>query len=364
MPYGKTSYNKLHELTKNILISMGYPEPQAEVTATTLVEADARGVSSHGVSRLRVYEDQLKKGYAIPDNEPEVVFETPLSAVIDGHQGIGPYISDIAMKKCIEKAAGSGAGYVAVRNSNHYGMAGLWAEMAAKEGYIGISFTNTIRCAVPTLSVDRKLGSNPIAVAVPSAEGKDPFLLDMGTTTVTRGKLRVYDRRNKTMPSGWFVDEEGNAINDPHHAVEFLASNAGERGGNVFLGGETEDLGGHKGYGLALMVELMCAPLSMGAWTYDVFQKKEDTVCHFFSAFRMDLFGDPTPIRNYVDEILTSLQTSTPSKDNKRVYTSGQKEYEQRKISMNEGVNLDIPTCEMLDTYAARFGLASIFQGD
>lgn len=361
MPYGKTSYEDLHNLTREILVSMGYPEDRAEITSTTLVEADARGVSSHGVSRLKVYEDQLKKGYAKPQNDPEIVFETPLSIVIDGHQGIGPYISEFAMKKCIEKTAATGACYVAVRNSNHYGMAGLWAEMAAKHGYIGMSFTNTIRCAVPVLSVDRKLGSNPIAVAIPSEEGKDPFLLDMGTTTVTRGKLRVYDRRNRTMPSGWFVDEEGKTINDPHKAVEVLASDSGERGGNVFLGGETEDLGGHKGYGLGLFVELFCAPLSMGAWTYDVFQTQEATVCHFFSAFRLDLFGDEAPIRKYVGDILTSLQNSTPSEGNDRVYTPGQKEYMQRALSMREGVELDIPTCEMLDSYAHAFGLDSIF---
>jgi L-2-hydroxycarboxylate dehydrogenase (NAD+) len=135
----------LRDLTKKILISFGYPEGPAGTTATTLVEADAKGVSSHGVTRLAIYEGQLKDDYAKPTSEPKVVFETPISLVIDGHHGIGSYISDFAVNKCLEKTALSGVCYTTVRNSNHYGMVGLWAERAAKHGYIGISMTNTIR---------------------------------------------------------------------------------------------------------------------------------------------------------------------------------------------------------------------------
>ena len=181
----------------------------------------------------------------------EVVHETPLSLTVDGHNGIGPYLAKYTMDRVIEKAKKVGAGFGALRNSSHFGMAALWAEMATSEGFIGMSFTNTRICSVVTYGKERILGTNPICFAIPSA-GKTPFVLDMATTTTAHGKVEVYERRNKPMPLGWVVDENGNDTTD---TIEFqkLYRSTNPYGGHLFLGGAGEELGGHKGYGLGLI---------------------------------------------------------------------------------------------------------------
>ncbi|MDD2206076.1 MAG: Ldh family oxidoreductase [Aminobacterium sp.] len=357
--YRRVDYRALVDFAAEVLKEIGYPQHKAEITAKVLAEADARGVSSHGVTRLKVYRNELKSGHVRPEADPEIVFETPISAVIDGHYGIGSHISQFAMEICLEKTRKNGTCYVAVRNSNHFGMAGLWAEMAAKEGFVGSAFTNTIRCAVPALGRQRMLGTNPIAVAIPSDE-EDPFLLDMATTTAARGKLGVYKRRNKKLPEGWVIDEEGMPITGAQAATDLLADPTRELGGQVYLGGSKEEMGGHKGYGMGLLVELLCAPLSMGSWTRDVFQTPDANVSHFFSAFRLDLFGDAAPIKTYVGDILRALRTSTPLKDEERVYTHGQKEAARRKMALEKGVELDDATLSMLENFAQEFGLSPL----
>jgi len=166
--YDRISYGSLVELSASILEKISYPASKADITAWVLAEADARGVSSHGVTRLKVYRNELEGGHANPCADPEIVHETPISLVVDGHYGVGAHISKFTMEKVIEKAKANGTCFASVRNSNHFGMAGLWAEMAVKEGLMGSAFTNTIRCAVPTLGKERLLGTDPIAVGIPS----------------------------------------------------------------------------------------------------------------------------------------------------------------------------------------------------
>ena len=208
MKEAKVKYEELTAYTKRILEKLGYPKAQADVTAWALVEADARGVNSHGVGRLEFYESNIKNGFNFPAAEPEIVHETPLSVVVDGHNGVGAYVAQFAMNRALEKARNAGAGFAAVRNSNHFGMAALWGEMATAEGFIGMSFCNTRICSIVTFGKDRILGTNPMCFAIPSS-GKVPFVLDMATTTVAHGKIEVYERLNKTMPIGWVVDENG-----------------------------------------------------------------------------------------------------------------------------------------------------------
>ena len=357
--YKRVDYQALINFSADVLQRIGYPRNKAEITAKVLVEADARGVASHGVTRLKVYKNELESGHVKPLADPEIVFETPISAVIDGHYGIGSHISQFAMEICLEKTRKNGTCYVSVRNSNHFGMAGLWAEMASREGFIGSAYTNTIRCAVPALGRQRMLGTNPIAVSIPTDE-EEPFLLDMATTTAARGKLGVYKRRGKDLPEGWIIDEEGEPISDAQAATNLLADPTRELGGQVFLGGSGEEMGGHKGYGMGLLVELLCAPLSMGSWTRDVFQTPDANVCHFFSAFRLDLFGDPAPIRTYVGNILRALRNSAPLHGESQVYTHGQKEAARRKIAREKGVEIDEATWSMLNGLARDFNFASL----
>ena len=222
----KVTYEHLKSLTDKILHAFGYSDEQAEVTARVLVEADVRGIASHGVARLAFYQANIKGGFAFPEELPKIVHETPLSLVVDGNNGIGPQIAEFTMKRVVEKAQKVGAGFGAVRNSNHFGIAGVWAEMATEKGFIGMSFCNTRKCAIPTFGKERILGTNPICFAIPAA-GKTHFMIDMATTTVAHGKIEVYERRDLDMPVGWAVDENGHDTTDTRHFQKLFRSDLG-----------------------------------------------------------------------------------------------------------------------------------------
>lgn len=351
------TYDALQTLTSQILRGLGYPEKAADLTARVLIEADARGVASHGVARLAFYESNLKGGVVDLGAKPEIVHETPLSLVVDGHGAVGPIVSRFAMDRCLEKARAVGAGFASVRNSNHYGMAGLWAEEAATEGMIGLSFTNTRSCAIVTFGKRSLMGTNPIAVAIPT--GGDPFLLDMATTTVAHGKIEVCDRRDKAMPLGWAVDEEGRGTTDAHLVVDHFHKGM-PYGGQLYLGGEGELLGGHKGYGLALLVELLCAGLSLGSWSPRIYGERgtENGIAHFFGVLRLDLFGEKDLIERHVAAILDEIRQSEKAEGESRIYIHGEKERENRRQALEKGINLDEATQDLLTRYCQRFALA------
>jgi LDH2 family malate/lactate/ureidoglycolate dehydrogenase len=294
------SYDDLLKLTRNILSRRyNYSDKEADITARVLVEADARGIPSHGVSRLDFYGKNIAGGFARAGEEPTIAHETPCSLVVDGHDGVGPYISEWSVKRLLDKAHQTGSAFCAVRNSNHFGIAGYWAELIAKNDMIGMAFTNTRTCGIPTFGRERVLGTNPIAVAIPESpeNGYGIFLLDMATTTVAHGKIEVYDRRKKPMPEGWAVDENGKGTKDAT-AFEHLFYHNERYGGHLFLGGEGEESGGHKGYGLGLLVELLCSGLSLGASSLHTFQKGQGSgITHFFSAMRLDLFGEADALK-------------------------------------------------------------------
>jgi LDH2 family malate/lactate/ureidoglycolate dehydrogenase len=341
------SYDDLISLTSSILAKgLGYDREEAEITAKLLVEADARGIPSHGVSRISFYKKNLANGHAHPGSKPQLVWETPVSLVVDGMGGLGCYVADFTVKKTMEKAKLSGACFSAVRNSNHYGIAGYWAELMAREDMIGFSFTNTYIAGVPTFGCYRILGTNPIAAAIPYGDGR-VFLLDMATTTVTHGKVELYDRRGKPMPLGWVVDERGKEVTDATaFEKNFYETNYG---GHLYLGGAGEESGGHKGFGLALLVELLSSGLSLGAASFGTYLKGvRGEVTHFFGGLRMDLFGDPLEIKKHIEDILSSIRESGKAEGQDRIYIHGEKESEARELSMKEGVYLDRATKDTL----------------
>jgi len=355
----KISYDDLKTLTMKVLDKYGYSKEQAEITAKVLVEADFRGVPSHGVARLQFYRANLKGGFAFPEGMPEVVHETPMSLVVDGHNGIGPHISDFTMKRVLQKAEQVGAGFGSVRNSNHYGMAGFWAEMAAEKDFIGMSFCNTRACANPTFGRERILGTNPVSFAIPSA-GKTNFMLDMATTTVAHGKIEVYERRDLDMPKGWAVDENGADTTDTKHFQELFRSDQPD-GGHLFLGGAGEILGGHKGYGMGLFVDVLCAGMSMGSWSRDTFKAPGSGITHFFGAIRTDLFGDKEEIKKHVEFILQEVRDSNKAEGQDRIYIHGEKEAEARSRNMEIGIVLDDATQALMNKYADEFGFEKPF---
>jgi LDH2 family malate/lactate/ureidoglycolate dehydrogenase len=335
-----------------------YPRESAEITAKVLVEADARGHASHGVARVRMYHDEVTKGLNHPEATAEVVHETPISLVISGNSAPGFPTSKFAVERTIEKAEANGTCMTAVRTSCHFGMAGYWAEQMADRGLIGWSFTNTLRASIPLFGRERLLGTNPICVAIPTGR-KPHFMLDMATTTVALGKIEVAARRSGVMPIGWAVGENGKDTQNAEEIAKISRFDQSPYGGQLFLGGATETLGGHKGYGMGLLIELLTAGLSLGTPGYNSYQKACD-INHYFQATRMDLFGDAKQIQNHVASIIDRIKDSPKAEGQERIYIHGEKEFENREKSLKEGIWLDPATWQRLDEYADMFGMEHI----
>ena len=259
MGYVKWSYDTLNTFCHDVFRKFGFNEEETNIIKDVLLTADLYGIESHGMQRMVRYDKGIEKGTIHPDAKPEVVFETPVSAVIDGHDGMGQLISHFAMEKAIEKAKKTGVGFVSVRNSNHFGIAGYYAEMASKQGLLGMACTNSEAIMVPTFGRKAMLGSNPIAVGMPAEPY--PFLFDCSTTVVTRGKLEMYNKMGKPLPDGWALDKNGHASNN---APDVLANIVAKKGGGIMpLGGNEEVSGSHKGYGYGMLCELFSCILSM-----------------------------------------------------------------------------------------------------
>ncbi|MBC7250956.1 MAG: Ldh family oxidoreductase [Anaerolineae bacterium] len=334
----------LRTFCQKVFQKLGVPAEDAAITADVLVAANLRGVDSHGVARLRRYVNGIRDGMMIPTPETRIVCETPTTALIDAGAGLGQPVSYRAMQKAIKKALDMGAGFVTVRNSNHYGIAGYYAMMALEHDCIGISMTNAAVLVVPTFGRDAMLGTNPIAVAAPAGRER-PFVLDMATSTVTRGKLEVYERLEKPLPLGWATDENGTPTTDASLVLENFRQRAG--GGLLPLGGAGELMGGHKGYGLALLVDVLCAVLSGAAYADLVYPKTPDgkplpsKIGHFFGALRVDAFRPVEEFKETMDDLQRRLKDAPKAEGQTRIYIHGEKEYEEAERRAREGIPLN-----------------------
>jgi len=334
----------LKDFCVRVLQELDVPEEDARITADVLVAADLRGVDSHGVARLRRYVNGLRDGMMIAQPDVQVVTETPTTALVDAGAGLGQPVSYRAMERAIQKARDLGSGFVTVRNSNHYGIAGYYAMMALEHDCIGISMTNAAVLVVPTFGRDAMLGTNPIAVAAPAGQ-EPPFVLDMATSTVPRGKLEVYNRLEKPIPSGWATDETGAPTTDTGRVLENFKQRAG--GGLLPLGGAGELLGGHKGYGLSLWVDVFCAILSGAAYANTVYPKTPDgkplpsKIGHFFGAWRVDGFRPVDEFKGAMDDLQQRLKDAPRAKGQDRIYVHGEKEHGEAKLRSSEGIPLN-----------------------
>jgi L-2-hydroxycarboxylate dehydrogenase (NAD+) len=253
------SYDQLYQFTFQMLCKIGCPEDQAKTASEVLLSADLRGVDSHGVARLSGYVRLWEKGRINATPNIRVVYETPSTAVVDGDGGLGLVVAPFAMQVAIEKAKVAGTGWVSVKHSNHFGIAGYHAMMALEHDMIGVSMTNASPLVAPTFSQERLLGTNPIAVAVP-AKDQPPFVADMATTTAANGKLEILQRKGMDTPTGWVQDKTGNPTNS--------ANGVKDGGALLPLGGDREH-GSHKGYALGSIVDIFSAVLSganYGPW--------------------------------------------------------------------------------------------------
>jgi L-2-hydroxycarboxylate dehydrogenase (NAD+) len=350
----------LKEFVVRVLSKLDVPPEDARITAENLVMADLRGINSHGVARLRRYVQGIQKGMMKVRPDIKTLVETPSTATIDAGSGLGQPVSHRAMELAIRKAKEVGTGFVTVCNSNHYGIAGYYAMMALKSDCIGISMTNAAVLVVPTFGRDAMLGTNPIAVAAPAGSEPD-FVLDMATSTVPRGKLEVYNRQAKALPLGWATDETGTPTHDARRVLDNFTSHAG--GGLLPLGGAGEEMRGYKGYGLALLVDVMCAVLSGAAYASLVYPKTADgkplpsNIGHFFGAWRIDAFRPSREFKNAMDDLQHRLKDSPRASGEERIFIPGEKEFEKARNQLENGILLEVKVAGDLQAIARETGV-------
>jgi LDH2 family malate/lactate/ureidoglycolate dehydrogenase len=262
------------------------------------------------------------------------------------------------MRAVIAKAKESGAAFGCVRDSNHFGIAGYYATMALPHDMIGIAMTNTAALGVPTFGRQVMFGTNPIAFAAP-ADRERAFVLDMATTVVTRGKIEVYNRLDKPLPPGWAVDKTGQTATDAQRILDDMFDRIG--GGIMPLGGAGELYGGHKGYGLAIMVDILCAVLCGAPFGPEVADTATSSgrVSHFFGAIQIEAFRDPAGFRHDMDRMLEGLRLTPTAEGAERVYFAGQKEFEQEAESSRLGVKLLSKTYDGICQIGAEHGVDS-----
>jgi len=357
---GNVRAQDLLDFCVRVFRTLGVAPDEAFVTAENLVTANLRGIDSHGVARLIRYVKGLQDGVMVARPVEKIVTETPTTITIDAGAGLGQPVSHRAMTRVIEKAKEYGCGFGAVRNSNHYGIAGYYAMMALEHDMIGFSTTNADVLVVPTFGRDAMYGTNPIALAVPAAEER-PFVMDMATSTVPRGKLEVYHRLEKDLPLGWATDARGLATTDAGLVLDNFVKRAG--GGLLPLGGAGEEFSGYKGYGLGMMVEILSAILPGAAYLTGVYPRDADgkplpaNLGHFFGAWRLDAFRPAAEIKAAMDDLMRQLKNARKAEGANRIYVHGEKEFEQADRRAVEGIALGAKVEASLRQIAADLGV-------
>ncbi len=330
----------IHAFMVEVFTSLGAPLEDARICAEVLIASDLKGIESHGVGRLKYYYDRIRAGVQRTRTEIEVVKETETTALLDGHHGMGHVIAYRAMRLAIEKARQYGLGAVAVRNSTHFGICGFYPSMAAEEGMMGLAVTNARPATLPTFGTEPMLGTNPIAFAAPSDLGH-PFWFDAATSITQRGKIEVAARAEKPLPEGLVVNEQGEPLTDAGQILDALDEG---KGGLLPLGGAGEELGGHKGYDLGTVVEILSASLSGGAFMKDLLGLAPDgsrrpyMLGHFFLAIDIEHFLPLEVSRQITGEIMRTLQASRKAPGQDRIYVAGEKEWDMEQTVRERGV--------------------------
>ena len=320
---------------------MGVPTEDARLCADVLLESDRRGIESHGCNRFKpIYIDRIKSGILNPVTKIDILKETPTTAVLDANDGMGMVASKKAMDMCIEKAHKYGMGMVAVRNSSHYGIAGYWTGLAAKENMIGISGTNARPSVAPTFGVENMLGTNPLTFSMPTDE-PFPFTLDCATSVIQNGKIEYYARINHDTPKGLVISREGEELTD---SAEILKKIRSQQAALAPLGGFGETTGGYKGYGYSTVVEILSAALQSGLFLKALDGKDEEGkirpyhLGHFFIAIDTEAFMGAEAFKKTCGDILRDLRGSEKSPGQERIYTAGEKEYDVWMYRKDKGV--------------------------
>ena len=317
----------------------GFNKDESKIITDVLLRADLYGIESHGVQRLIRYNEEITSSQVDINAKTEIVHESPISACIEANKVMGQLAATQAMTLAIEKAKKSGCAMITVRNSNHFGIAGYYAEMASAQDLIGVCMTNTEAICVPTFGSEAMTGTNAIALSMPA--DPIPFSYDASTTVVPRGKLEVYRKNGQPLPELWAMDANGKPCTNAAEVIDNIINKAG--GGIAPLGGAGTLNGGHKGYGLSVIVDLFSAVISGGLTSNHVNRKPGHTgICHFFMAVDYGVFGDKKSIKDGMSKFLMEIRNSKKAEGHSRIYTHGEMEAEltaQRKntqVPVNE----------------------------
>jgi len=348
---------KAQDFCETLFAAYGFSRDESIIISSVLLRADLYGIESHGIHRLVRYDQEITSGQVDVRVKPEIVHETGISACLEANKAMGQLVGVYAMNLAIEKARNNGCGLITVRNSNHYGIASYYTEMASAEDLIGISMSNTEAICVPTFGAQAMTGTNAMALAMPA----DPyhFSYDASTTVVPRGKLEVFRKNGQPLPDNWALDAGGNPCNDAAVVVENIIAKAG--GGIAPLGGLGTQHGGHKGYGLSIIVDLFSAVISGGLTSNYVNRKIDHTgICHYFMAIDYGIFGDKTAIRANMSKFLQELRDSKKADGQNRIYTHGERSAEMMKQRINGQIPVNEKTLEELKIIAYRLGVKEL----
>lgn len=351
------SLESLQKFTKEVFIRIGCPPDQASLATEVLLQADLRGIDSHGIARLSGY-IRLWEAKRINANPTiKVIHETPSTGVVDGDGGLGLVIAPKAMELAIEKAKNAGTGWVAVKNSNHFGIAGYHAMKALDHNMIGMAMTNASPLVAPTFSIERLLGTNPIAVAIPAGK-QPPFVADFATTAAANGKLEILQRKNLNAPLGWIQTRQGKPSTNAHELKE---------GGALIPLGSDREHGSHKGYCLGAWVDIFSGVLSganYGPWVppFVSFLSPPsdpvgDGIGHFFGAMRVDAFRPVLEFKEHMDNWISRFRSATPVEGIDRVIIPGDPERETSEGRIRNGIPLNAKVIQDLHSLASRFSI-------
>lgn len=353
------SESTLRTFTDNIFLAMGCGPEHARLAADVLIRADMRGIDSHGVARLVGYVRLWEKGRINTKPDMKIVHETATTATVDGDAGLGLVVAPFAMQVAIDKAEKYGSGWVSVRNSNHFGIAGYHALMAVQKDMIGFAMTNASPLVSPTFSSERLLGTNPMCYAFP-AEKHPPVIVDMATSAAANGKLEIAQRLGKQVPEGWIQNKQGKPVTDPH---------ALKSGGALLPLGSDKEHGSHKGFGLGATVDILSAVLSganYGPWVppFVAFLEPPNDpvgagIGHFLGAMRVDGFRPVNEFKAHMDNWIERFKSSRPIDPAQPVVIPGEPELEAEAVRKVNGIPLLDAVVDDLNGLAKKFGIAA-----
>ncbi|MEE1945326.1 Ldh family oxidoreductase [Pedobacter sp. KR3-3] len=351
---------QLRNFTYSVFERMGCNDEHAKLATDVLIRSDLRGIDSHGVARLSGYVRLWEKQRINATPNIKVVHETPTTATVDGDGGLGLVVAPFAMQIAIQKAKQYGSGWVAVKNSNHFGIAGYHALLAVEQDMIGMSMTNASPLVAPTYANERLLGTNPICYAFPAGH-HPPVVVDMATAAAANGKLEIAQRSNTAIPDGWVQDAKGQQSTNPNEL---------KNGGSLLPLGSDKAHGSHKGYGLGATVDILSAVLSganYGPWVPPFVAFLEpptdpvgEGIGHFLGAMRVDGFRPVADFKNHLDNWIERFKGATTVDPDKKVIIPGEPEYAFEQERKLEGIPLIDVVVNDLNELATKLGIAKL----